>query len=143
MLEVWKTPAMIAQAAREVPLQRLGRPESRVGGRLRRIGSGELHDGETLYVSGGPAWPTARTPNESRIRISLSPGHPALLQEKDTRRFIDLAKMADGYGAEAVATHDTAFIGGDAYVRATLIALGAARARVGLRPPTRSPASPR
>src|SRR6059036_3567764 len=65
--------------------------------------------------------------------ISLSPGTP-LLQEKDTRRFIDLAKMADDYGAEAVGTHDTAFIGGDAYVRTTLIALGAARARVGLRP---------
>ena len=65
--------------------------------------------------------------------ISLSPGTP-LLQEKDTRRFIDLAKMADDYGAEAVGTHDTAFIGGDAYVRATLIALGSSRARVGLRP---------
>jgi 5,10-methylenetetrahydromethanopterin reductase len=65
--------------------------------------------------------------------ISLSPGTP-LLQEKDTRGFIDLAKMADDYGAEAVGTHDTAFIGGDAYVRATLIALGATRARVGLRP---------
>jgi 5,10-methylenetetrahydromethanopterin reductase len=65
--------------------------------------------------------------------VSLSPGTP-LLQEKDTRRFIDLAKMADDYGAEAVGTHDTAFIGGDAYVRATLIALGASRARVGLRP---------
>jgi 5,10-methylenetetrahydromethanopterin reductase len=65
--------------------------------------------------------------------VSLSPGTP-LLQEKDTRRFIDLAKMADDYGAEAVGTHDTAFIGGDAYVRATLIALGAQRARVGLRP---------
>jgi 5,10-methylenetetrahydromethanopterin reductase len=65
--------------------------------------------------------------------VSLSPGTP-LLQEKDTRKFIDLAKMADDYGAEAVGTHDTAFIGGDAYVRATLIALGAARARVGLRP---------
>ena len=65
--------------------------------------------------------------------VSLSPGTP-LLQEMDTRRFIDLAKMADDYGAEAVGTHDTAFIGGDAYVRATLIALGASRARVGLRP---------
>ena len=65
--------------------------------------------------------------------VSLSPGTP-LLQEKDTRQFIDLAKMADDYGAEAVGTHDTAFIGGDAYVRTTLIALGAARARVGLRP---------
>jgi len=65
--------------------------------------------------------------------VSLSPGTP-LLQEKETRRFIDLAKMADDYGAEAVATHDTAFIRGDAYVRATLIALGVSRARVGLRP---------
>ena len=27
VLEVWKTPSMIAQAAREVPLGRLGRPE--------------------------------------------------------------------------------------------------------------------
>src|SRR3989442_11170545 len=68
-----------------------------------------------------------------RVSFSLSPGTP-LLQEKDTRRFIDLAKMADDYGAEAVGTHDTAFIGGDAYVRATLIALGSSRARVGLRP---------
>src|SRR3989441_9979707 len=65
--------------------------------------------------------------------VSLSPGTP-LLQEKDTRRFIDLAKMADDYGAEAVGTHDTAFIGGDAYVRATLIPLGSPGARAGLRP---------
>ena|SRR5438128_4380996 len=65
--------------------------------------------------------------------ISLSPGKP-LLHEKDTQRFIDLARMADGYGAEAIGTHDTAFIGGDAYVRLTLLALGSARARVGLRP---------
>ena len=65
--------------------------------------------------------------------VSLSPGTP-LLHEKDKQRFMDLAKMADDYGAEAVGTHDTAFIGGDAYVRATLIALGASRARVGLRP---------
>src|SRR2546430_15171837 len=65
--------------------------------------------------------------------VSLSPPTP-LLEQKDTQRFMDLAKMADDYGAEAVGTHDTAFIGGDAYVRATLIALGASRARVGLRP---------
>ena len=65
--------------------------------------------------------------------ISLSPGTP-LLQEKDTQAFIDLARRADDYGAEAIGTHDTAFIGGDAYVRLTLLALGARRARVGLRP---------
>lgn len=42
--------------------------------------------------------------------------------------------MAEDYGAEAIGTHDTAFIGDDAYVRATLVALAATRARVGLRP---------
>jgi 5,10-methylenetetrahydromethanopterin reductase len=47
---------------------------------------------------------------------------------------MDLAKMADGYGAEAIGTYDTAFIGGDAYVRTTLLALASSRARVGLRP---------
>jgi 5,10-methylenetetrahydromethanopterin reductase len=65
--------------------------------------------------------------------ISLTPGTP-LLHEKDTQRFIDLARMADGYGAEAIATHDSAFLGGDAYVRLTLLTLGTTRARVGLRP---------
>jgi 5,10-methylenetetrahydromethanopterin reductase len=47
---------------------------------------------------------------------------------------MDLVRMADGYGAEAIGTYDTAFIGGDAYVRATLLAQASARARVGLRP---------
>src|SRR5215510_12232689 len=65
--------------------------------------------------------------------ISLSSGAP-LLRGKDTRTFTDLVKMAEGYGAEAIGTYDTAFIGGDAYVRGTLIALGDRRARVGLRP---------
>jgi len=65
--------------------------------------------------------------------VSLSPGTP-LLHEKDKKRFMDLAKMADDYGAEAIGTYDTAFIGGDAYVRTTLLALASSRARVGLRP---------
>ena len=65
--------------------------------------------------------------------VSLSPGTP-LLHEKDKQRFMDLARMADDYGAEAIGTYDTAFIGGDAYVRTTLLALGSSRARVGLRP---------
>ncbi|PYM68890.1 MAG: hypothetical protein DME10_25765 [Candidatus Rokuibacteriota bacterium] len=65
--------------------------------------------------------------------VSLSPGTP-LLHEKDKQRFMDLAKMADDYGAEAIGTYDTAFIGGDAYVRTTLLALASSRARVGLRP---------
>src|SRR5690349_13134721 len=47
---------------------------------------------------------------------------------------MDLVKMADDYGATAIGTYDSAFLGGDAYVRATLMALAAPRAQVGLRP---------
>jgi 5,10-methylenetetrahydromethanopterin reductase len=57
-----------------------------------------------------------------------------LLGGADTGKFMDLARMADGYGAAAIGTYDSAFLGGDAYVRATLIALAAPRAAVGLRP---------
>jgi len=65
--------------------------------------------------------------------ISFGSATP-LLRREDARKFMDLVRMADDYGAEAVGTFDTAFIGGDAYVRATLLAQASARARVGLRP---------
>src|SRR5215472_7128646 len=42
--------------------------------------------------------------------------------------------MAEDYGAEAVGTYDSAFVGGDAFVRATVIAMASSKARVGLRP---------
>jgi len=57
-----------------------------------------------------------------------------LLGGADTQKFMELVKMADGYGATAVGTYDSAFLGGDAYVRATLMALAAPRAAIGLRP---------
>jgi 5,10-methylenetetrahydromethanopterin reductase len=57
-----------------------------------------------------------------------------LLGGADTHAFMELVRMADGYGATAIGTYDSAFLGGDAYVRATLIALAAPRAAVGLRP---------
>jgi NAD(P)-dependent dehydrogenase (short-subunit alcohol dehydrogenase family) len=55
VLEVWKTPAMIAQAAREVPLGRLGRPEE-IAWAVIFVASDQANfmTGETLYVSGGP-----------------------------------------------------------------------------------------
>ncbi len=52
---VWKTPAMTAQAARDVPLQRLGRPEE-IAWAVIFVASDEANfmTGETVYVSGGP-----------------------------------------------------------------------------------------
>src|SRR5919198_4463742 len=57
-----------------------------------------------------------------------------LLRKKDTGKFTELVKRADDYGAEALGTYDSAFLGGDAYVRATLMAQASSRARIGLRP---------
>jgi 5,10-methylenetetrahydromethanopterin reductase len=65
--------------------------------------------------------------------ISFGSATP-LLRREDARKFSDLVKMADDFGATALGTFDTAFIGGDAYIRATLIAQASSRARVGLRP---------
>jgi len=55
VLEVWKTPAMIANAAREVPLGRLGRPEE-IAYAVIFAASDEsgFMTGETVYISGGP-----------------------------------------------------------------------------------------
>src|SRR5262245_3051677 len=65
--------------------------------------------------------------------ISLSSGMP-LLRQEDAQGFMDLARMAEDYGAEAIGTYDSAFLGGDAFARATLLALASRRAKVGLRP---------
>ena len=55
VLEVWKTPAMIANASREVPLGRLGRPEE-IAWAVIFVASDQANfmTGETVYVSGGP-----------------------------------------------------------------------------------------
>ena len=55
VLEVWKTPAMIASAARDVPLGRLGRPEE-IAWAVIFVASDQANfmTGETVYVSGGP-----------------------------------------------------------------------------------------
>ena len=70
-----------------------------------------------------------------RVAFGISFGSAAPLRRReDMQKFMDLVRMADDYGAAALGTFDTAFIGGDAYVRATLIAQASTRARVGLRP---------
>jgi 3-oxoacyl-[acyl-carrier protein] reductase len=55
VLEVWKTPEMIASAARDVPLKRLGRPEE-IAWAVIFAASDQANfmTGETVYVSGGP-----------------------------------------------------------------------------------------
>ena len=69
------------------------------------------------------------------VQFGISLGSSVgLLGGDDTHKFMELVRMADGYGATAVGTYDSAVLGGDAYVRATLIALAAPRAAVGLRP---------
>jgi 5,10-methylenetetrahydromethanopterin reductase len=57
-----------------------------------------------------------------------------LPRREDAQQFMDLVKMADDYGVAALGTYDSAFIGGDAFVRTTLMALASQRARVGPRP---------
>ena len=45
-------------------------------------------------------------------------GNPTLLRGGDASTFMELVRMAEGYGAAAIGTYDSAFLGGDAYVRA-------------------------
>jgi alkanesulfonate monooxygenase SsuD/methylene tetrahydromethanopterin reductase-like flavin-dependent oxidoreductase (luciferase family) len=71
------------------------------------------------------------------VMISFGIGfgsNPTLLRGPDAAAFMDLVRMAEGYGAEAIGTYDSAFLGGDAYVRATLMATATSRAAIGLRP---------
>lgn len=72
-------------------------------------------------------------PMKVAFGISVAPGGP-LLRREEVSQFSDLVKMAEDSGAEAIGTYDSAFIGGDAFVRGTLIAVASTRARVGLRP---------
>jgi 5,10-methylenetetrahydromethanopterin reductase len=69
------------------------------------------------------------------VKVSFGIGLGAvLLRREDSQKFMDLVKMADDYGVEAIGTYDSAFLGGDTYVRTTLMALASQRARVGPRP---------
>ena len=45
----------------------------------------------------------------------------AFPHRRDLDKFAELIRIIDGSGVELIGTNDTSFIGGDAYVRATLI----------------------
>src|SRR5207302_1787842 len=77
VLEVWKTPAMIAQASRETPLQRLGRPEEidlptyvQV---IEELGKADASTG--WVVNQGAIYGTyaARMPREAARKIWIDP----------------------------------------------------------------------
>lgn len=68
-----------------------------------------------------------------RFGMSVSSG-AAFPHRRDLNKLAELVRIIDGSGVELIATNDTSFIGGDAYVRATLIAQTAANARVGIHP---------
>jgi alkanesulfonate monooxygenase SsuD/methylene tetrahydromethanopterin reductase-like flavin-dependent oxidoreductase (luciferase family) len=69
------------------------------------------------------------------MKISFGVGIGAmLLRQEEAQQFMDLVRMADDYGVEAIGTYDSAFIGGDTYVRTTLMALASRQARIGPRP---------
>lgn len=70
-----------------------------------------------------------------QVRFGVSVlGATAFPHRRDLGKFADLVRIIDGSGVELIGTNDTSFIGGDAYVRATLIAQTAANARVGIHP---------
>jgi 5,10-methylenetetrahydromethanopterin reductase len=69
------------------------------------------------------------------MKISFGVGIGAvLLRQEDTQKFMELVRLVDGYGVEAIGTYDSAFLGGDTFVRTTLMALASQQARIGPRP---------
>ena len=68
-----------------------------------------------------------------RFGVMVSGGAP-FPHRADLEKFGELIRIIDDCGVEMIGTYDTTFIGGDAYVRATLIAQVAKNALVGLHP---------
>src|ERR1700684_912758 len=68
-----------------------------------------------------------------RFGVSVLSG-TAFPHRRHLDKFAELVRIIDGSGVELIGTNDTSFIGGDAYVRATLIAQIATNAHVGIHP---------
>jgi 5,10-methylenetetrahydromethanopterin reductase len=70
-----------------------------------------------------------------KVRFGVSVlGSTAFPHRRDLDKFAELVRIIDGSGVELIGTNDTSFIGGDAYVRTTLIAQTATNAHVGIHP---------
>jgi len=70
-----------------------------------------------------------------QVRFGVMVSSGALLpHRRELDKFAELIRIIDGSGVEVIGTYDTSFIGGDAYVRTTLIAQTARNARVGIHP---------
>ena len=68
-----------------------------------------------------------------RFGVSVLSGM-AFPHRRDLEKLGELIRIIDGSGVELIGTNDTSFVGGDAYVRATLIAQTAENALVGIHP---------
>ena len=68
-----------------------------------------------------------------RFGVSVSSG-TAFPHRRDLDKLAELIRIIDASGVELIGTNDTSFIGGDAYVRAALIAQTATKAHVGIHP---------
>ena len=68
-----------------------------------------------------------------RFGVSMLSGI-AFPHRRDLEKTAELVRIIDDSGVEFISTNDTSFIGGDAYVRATLIAQTARNAQVGIHP---------
>src|SRR5258708_23072883 len=68
-----------------------------------------------------------------RFGVSVISG-TAFPHGRDLGKCAELIRIIDGSGVELIGTNETSFIGGDAYVRATLVAQTAKSAQVGIHP---------
>jgi 5,10-methylenetetrahydromethanopterin reductase len=64
----------------------------------------------------------------------LAAGSTVLPQKDDLAKLAELIRIIDGAGIEMIGTYDTSFLGGDAFVRTTLIAQSTTNAKVGIHP---------
>lgn len=68
-----------------------------------------------------------------RFSVNISSG-TVFPHRQDQAKLAELIRIIDGAGVDMISTYDSSFIGGDAYVRATLIAAHADNALVGVHP---------